>query len=248
MNNIYEIISNKLIADKTYEMILKGDTSQITKPGQFLNIKIEDGYRFFLRRPISICSYKENEIAIIYKILGKGTEVLAKKAKGDKLDILLPLGNGYTIKNEHQSQLLIGGGVGVPPLYELAKQMYEKGLNFDVVLGFNSKKDIFYEEEFKAYANNVYITTMDGSYGFMGNVIELIKEKKIEFDYYYSCGPEKMLEALIKENYEGQLSFEERMGCGFGACMGCSKKTLNSSKRICKEGPVLESWEVYIDD
>lgn len=248
MDKIYEVVSNKKIADKTFQMILKGDTSKISKPGQFLNIKIDDGFKYFLRRPISICTYKANEITIIYKILGKGTEVLAQKTIGDELDILLPLGNGYTIKNKPKKQILIGGGVGVPPLYELAKKMYSQGITFDVVLGFNTKNDVFYEKEFKKYSDHIYIATMDGSYGYKGNVLDLIKGLELKFDYYYSCGPEKMLEALIKEKYVGQLSFEERMGCGFGACMGCSKKTVNSYKRICKDGPVLESWEVFIDE
>lgn len=248
MSSMYEVLSNIKIADQTYQMIIKGDTSKITKPGQFINIKIDDGMRFFLRRPISICTFNDNEITIIYKILGKGTEVLAKKSIGEHLDILLPLGNGYDIKTTPKKQILIGGGIGVPPLYGLAKHLFKEKIDFDVVLGFNSSKEVFYEDEFKKYANKVHVATMDGSYGYKGNVIQLIKDMKLKFDYYYSCGPEKMLEALIREKYDGQLSFEERMGCGFGACMGCSKKTIDSYKRICKEGPVLESWEVFIDD
>ncbi len=248
MKNIYKILSNKIIAKDTFLMVLQGDTSKIEKPGQFLNIKIDDGLTHFLRRPISICSYIENEITIIYKILGQGTKTLSNKKPLEELDILCPLGNGYTINIEAEKQLLIGGGVGVPPLLELAKQMYALGIKFDVVLGFGSKDEVFLEADFKAYSENVYVSTMDGTYGYSGNVIELINSQKIAFDYYYACGPEKMLHALVKEGYKGQLSFEERMGCGFGACMGCSHKTLQSFKRICKEGPVLESWEVYIDE
>ena len=248
MNNIYEILSNICIAKETYKMILLGDTSKIEKPGQFINIRIGDGYDHFLRRPISICEYKENQITIIYKILGQGTKTLSKKKPGDKLDILCPLGNGYTIKKSIEKQLLIGGGIGVPPLYELAKRLNKLDIKFDVILGFNNENDIFLEKEFESLANQVFIATIDGSYGFKGNVIDLIKTKQIKVNYYYACGPEKMLHALVKENYKGQLSFEERMGCGFGACMGCSHKTIQSFKRICKEGPVLESWEVYIDE
>lgn len=248
MKNIYKIISNILIAKDTYQMILNGDTSKIEKPGQFLNIRIGDGYTHFLRRPISICSYDDNEITIIYKVLGEGTKTLSMKKPMEELDILCPLGNGYTINSKENKQLLIGGGVGAPPLLELAKQLFAQGIRFDVVLGFNNAADVFLEEKFHKYTKNVFISTMDGSYGYQGNVINLIQSQKLKFDYYYACGPEKMLHALIKEGYSGQLSFEERMGCGFGVCMGCSHKTIQSYKRICKEGPVLESWEVYIDE
>ncbi len=248
MKNIYKILSNNLIAKDTFQMVLEGDTSKIEKPGQFLNIKIDDGLIHFLRRPISICSYKDHEITIIYKVLGNGTKTLSMKSPMEELDILCPLGNGYTIQTIGKKQLLIGGGVGVPPLLELAKQMLKQGIEFDVVLGFGSKEDVFLEVEFKNYAQNVFVSTIDGTYGYAGNVIELIKSKNIEFEYYYACGPEKMLHALVKEGYVGQLSFEERMGCGFGACMGCSHKTIQSFKRICTDGPVLESWEVYIDE
>lgn len=248
MKNIYEIISNNLIAKNTFEMVLKGETINIKKPGQFLNIKIDDGLINFLRRPISICSYIDNEITIIYKVLGEGTRALSNKQPQEFLDILCPLGNGYTINTEYKKQLLIGGGVGVPPLLELAKQMFELGVKFEIVLGFGSKDEVFLEKEFRKYTEDIHVSTVDGTYGYKGNVIELIKSRKIEFEYYYACGPEKMLHALVKEGYKGQLSFEERMGCGFGACMGCSHKTLQSFKRICKDGPVLESWEVYIDE
>lgn len=248
MKNIYKILSNSLIAKHTFQMILEGETSEIEKPGQFLNIKIDDGLSHFLRRPISICSYKDNEITIIYKVLGKGTKALSMKKPMEKLDILCPLGNGYTLNKEAKKQMLIGGGIGVPPLLELAKQMVIEGIEFDVVLGFGSKSEVFLEEKFKEYAKNVFVATMDGTYGYFGNVIELIKSNNLNIDYYYACGPNKMLHALIKEGHNGQLSFEERMGCGFGACMGCSHKTIQSYKRICKEGPVLESWEVYIDE
>lgn len=247
MNNLYKVISNELIAKLTYRMVLEGDTSAIEKPGQFINIKIGDSYEHFLRRPISISDYDRSTITIIYKIFGSGTEKLAQTKSGEILDILSPLGNGYTINEERQKQLLVGGGVGVPPLYRVAKELYTKAIAFDVVLGFSTKKDIFLMREFQMLGARVYIATMDGTFGFKGNVVELIKKYDLDFDYYYACGPEKMLHALVKEGYEGQLSFEERMGCGFGACMGCSHKTVTSYKRICKEGPVLASDEVYIN-
>ncbi|KFZ27529.1 MAG: Dihydroorotate dehydrogenase B (NAD(+)), electron transfer subunit [Candidatus Izimaplasma bacterium HR2] len=244
MENKYKILLNKKIAKDTYKLIFEGKFNKEIAPGQFINIKIEDGYRFLLRRPISICDYHEDKITIIYKILGEGTKVLSLKKENEYLDILLPLGNGYKIMNECNSQLLVGGGVGIPPLYLLAKKLKQSNINFQVVLGFNTYEDIFLIEEFKALGVNVAVSTMDGSFGIKGNVIDVINELNIVYDYYYTCGPEKMLMSLIKTKKLGQLSFEERMGCGFGACMGCSIKTKTSYKRLCKEGPVLESSEV----
>lgn len=246
MNNLYTVISNSMIAHKTFEMVLKGDTDKIKNPGQFLNIKIDDSYQTFLRRPISISSYRDNYITIIYKIFGEGTKKLSKKQLNDQLDILSPLGNGYTINESVEKSLLIGGGVGVPPLVGVAEELYKKGKSFDVVMGFSTKTDVFLEAKFRSMGANVYIATIDGTYGYKGNVVDVIKNLGINFDYYYACGPEKMLHALVVEGYKGQLSFEERMGCGFGACMGCTHKTLDSYKRICKDGPVLESSEVFI--
>lgn len=246
MNNLYTVISNSKIAHKTYEMILKGDTKSIKNPGQFLNIKIDDSYKNFLRRPISISNYKENYITIIYKIFGEGTKNLSTKKFYDQLDILSPLGNGFNVDLSHNKSLLIGGGVGVPPLLGVAEELAKQQKEFDVVIGFNTKLDVFLEAKFRALGAKVYVATMDGSYGYKGNVVDVIKNLNISFDYYYACGPEKMLHALVETNYIGQLSFEERMGCGFGACMGCTHKTLDSYIRICKEGPVLESTEVFI--
>lgn len=245
MNNMYTILSNELIAYKTYKMILFGDTSKITAPGQFINIKINHE-NTFLRRPISISDYDCNTMTIIYKVFGEGTELLSKLKQFSTLDVLGPLGNGFTINKTAKKQLLIGGGVGVPPLYSVAKELHKNNIEFDVVLGFNTKSDVFLEGLFRGLGANVYITTMDGTYGYKGNVLDVINLKNLYFDYYYTCGPEKMLENIVTMKQEGQLSFEERMGCGFGACMGCSHKTLTSYKRICKEGPVLESSEVLI--
>lgn len=242
----YKVLSNTLIAYKTYEMKLYGNTSDITNPGQFINIKIDDSYQSFLRRPISISSYKENEITIIYKVFGEGTKRLSSKKFFDTLDVLSPLGNGFTIIDTNQKVTLIGGGVGVPPLIGVAQSLNEKGIKFDAILGFNNRHDVFKENVFQTLADKTYIATMDGTYGYHGNVLDVIKQLNIDVNYYYACGPEPMLHALVKEGYEGQLSFEERMGCGFGACMGCSHKTIDSYKRICKEGPVLESKEVFI--
>ncbi len=241
----YKVLEHNLIAKDTYEMILKTDDFKVD-PGQFVEIKVDDLH--FIRRPISISSYQNGKMTLIYKVLGSGTQALSTKKPKDQLDILGPLGTGYQIKTDKNHQILVGGGIGVPPLYQLAKEMKAKGLSFSVILGFNNKEDVFYEQAFKALTDNVYVATMDGTYGHQGTVLDVIKDRDINFDYYYACGPKPMLNALLREKTEGQLSFEERMGCGFGACMGCSMKTTTGYKRICKEGPVLESKEVLIDE
>ena len=236
---LYTIKSNKQIAKQVYEMILEGDTSYIKEPGQFINIEIKE---FYLRRPISICEYGDNFIKIIYKVVGQGTEALSKMKEGTVLDILTGLGNGFKIENAGDKPLLIGGGVGTPPMYELCKELIADGKKPTVVLGFNSKEDVFYENEFKKLGADVYITTVDGSYGTKGFVTDVIND---DYSYYYACGPKPMLKAVYdKINIDGELSFEERMGCGFGACMGCTCKTKQGFKRICKGGPVLKKGEI----
>ncbi len=238
-----KVVSNECLVDHVYKMILAGDTSAIKAPGQFINIQIEET---FLRRPISICDYDESTITIIYKCVGKGTIALAKYEAGKELDVLVGLGNGYSLMDgEHQ--VVIGGGVGVPPMYRLAKELLAKGVKVSAILGFNKKEEIFYEEEFKKLGCDVYVTTVDGSYGIKGFVTNALDT--LDFSYYYACGPKPMLRAIGKGNYgKGQMSFEEKMGCGFGACMGCTCKTKHGNKRICKEGPVLESEEVLWED
>jgi len=247
LDNKYKILLNEEIAKDTYKLMFAIDFKDKISPGQFINIKIEDSYKFLLRRPISVCDCTKSTLTIIYKILGEGTKVLSEKKENEYLDILLPLGNGFKINKEHKSQLLIGGGVGIPPLYLLGKRLKENNIKFKVVLGFNTLDDIFLVEEFKALGASVFVSTIDGSFGTKGNVIDTIKQRNIDYEYYYTCGPKKMLMSLAKSNKLGQLSFEERMGCGFGACMGCSCKTKTSYVRICKEGPVLESSEVILN-
>ncbi len=232
-----EIISNKHLTDSVMEMKLRGEVSTL-RPGQFVNIKL-DG--LFLRRPISVCNVEGDTLTIIYKIVGKGTEKMSEM-KGGVLDVLTELGNGYDLSLSGDSPLLIGGGVGVPPMYYLAKQLIKQGKKVSVILGFNTKSELFYEEEFKALGASVVVTTVDGSYGVKGFVTAAMKE---DYSYFYTCGPEPMLKAVFKESKtQGQLSFEERMGCGFGACMDCSCKTIYGNKRICKEGPVLKKEEL----
>lgn len=236
--NNYKILSNEKIAKDVYKMILEGDTQYITAPGQFINIKL-DGK--FLRRPISVCDCDENTITIIYKVVGSGTEYMAGLESGEVLDVLTGLGNGYDI-SKSSKPLLIGGGVGVPPMYMLAKKLIEDGQQPTVILGFNTKEEIFFEEEFRALGCDVSVATVDGSYGIKGFVTDAFPDN---YDYFYTCGPMPMFKAI--ENIaktSGQYSFEERMGCGFGACMGCSCKTKYGNKRICKDGPVLEREEI----
>lgn len=237
--NKYEIIENKALTQDVFRMILKGDTQYITAPGQFINIALEGK---FLRRPISVCDYDENTITIIYKVVGEGTSSMKLFKPGKVLDVLTGLGNGYDI-SKSTKPLLIGGGVGVPPMYNLAKALINAGQKPVVVLGFNTKSEIFYEEEFKALGCDTYVTTADGSYGIKGFVTDAINS--LDYDYFYTCGPLPMFKAVYNATKtSGQFSFEERMGCGFGACMGCSCKTKYGNKRICKDGPVLVKEEI----
>lgn len=234
----YKILSNEKIALGVYKMILEGDTQYIVAPGQFINIKL-DGK--FLRRPISICDCNSSTITIIYKVVGSGTEYMSELPVGEMLDVITGLGNGYNI-SKSSKPLLIGGGVGVPPMYMLAKKLIEAGQQPTVILGFNNEKEIFFEDEFKALGCDVRVTTVDGSYGIKGFVTDAFPD---DYDYFYTCGPMPMFKAIENTvTTSGQYSFEERMGCGFGACMGCSCKTKYGNKRICKEGPVLEREEI----
>ena len=206
------------------------------------NIELEGLY---LRRPISISDWSEDTITIIYKVVGRGTEQMSRMATGQELDVLTGLGNGFDADVECQKPLLVGGGVGVPPLYRLAKELIARGRKVSVVLGFNTAKEVFYAEEFRSLGADVYVSTADGSVGTKGFVTDAIRENGVDFDFFYSCGPLPMLKALCDcTDVKGELSFEERMGCGFGACMGCSCKTLAGNKRICKDGPVMKREEI----
>ncbi len=238
---LFKIISNKPLTNLVYEMCLNGNTSAIKRAGQFVNIAIDGLY---LRRPISVCDFSENFLKIIYKVVGEGTEQMSKMKPNTTLDILVGLGNGFSTNN-CQKPLLIGGGVGVPPMYKLAKNLIEQGKQVSVVLGFNTKEEIFYYNEFVNLGAKVYVATANGSMGTKGFVTDAIKVNNIDSDYFYACGPLPMLQALYNTlDIDGEMSFEERMGCGFGICMGCSCKTKNGHKRICKEGPVLKKNEI----
>ena len=236
---IYRIQYNQQLTADVWEMRLEGDTGAITAPGQFINIRL-DG--LFLRRPISICDWDGQGITIIYKVVGKGTAALGGMEQGQELDVLCGLGNGFDVSRCGERTLVIGGGVGVPPMYGLAKALLRAGKTPVAILGFNKKEEIFYEDRFRELGIETTVTTVDGSYGVKGFVTDALPE---EYGYFCACGPLPMLKAVYNAAAtSGLLSFEERMGCGFGACMGCSCKTKYGNKRICKDGPVLEKEEI----
>lgn len=237
---IYTLTENIPLAQNIFRMRLTGDNSAITTPGQFVNLKIDGCY---LRRPISVCDCRGEELTLIYKVVGKGTEIMSKLPIGSQLDTLAGLGNGFTVSRGGEAPLLIGGGVGVPPLYWLCRELVAAGARPTVVLGFNSAADVFYTREFEELGARVLLATADGSVGTRGFVTDVVGN--LDYTYFYSCGPEPMFRALDKVlTTFGEYSFESRMGCGFGACMGCSCKTKYGNKRICKDGPVLTREEV----
>lgn len=241
--SLFEIIENIPLTRDVYRMKLRGDLSQITRPGQFVNIRLSGLY---LRRPISVCDAENGILTLIYKAVGEGTRQMSRMAAGENLDVLTGLGNGYDLSRAGDRPLLLGGGVGVPPLYLLAKELVRAGKTPRVILGFNTKDEVFYEEEFRALGCDVTVTTVDGTCGTKGFVTDAMGEG---YTFFYTCGPEPMLKAVFRASKtSGQMSFERRMGCGFGACMGCSCKTLTGNKRICKEGPVMDKEDILWED
>ena len=240
---IYKILSNRQLAKDTWEMVLGGDSSALTNPGQFINIALEGLY---LRRPISVCCYEEGSITIIYKVVGKGTKKMVAMQPGDELDVLVGLGNGFDVEKARGRKVaVIGGGVGVPPMYDTARRLKRMGADVTAILGFATKDVSFYIEKFEELGVPVMVTTDDGSLGTKGFVTDALKASGCE--YFMACGPTPMLRALHRTGIPGQLSFEERMGCGFGACMGCTCHTLVGTKRVCKDGPVFPTEEVTFE-
>ena len=242
---IFIILSNELIAKHVWRMRLAGAEGLPIRSGQFVEIAVPGQY---LRRPISVCDYAEGVLTIIYKVVGVGTDAMSQWQAGQQVDMLIGLGNGYDLSRAGERPLLIGGGVGVPPLYMLARVLREQGKQVRVILGFNTKDEVFYEEEFRALGCVVEVTTADGSYGTKGFVTEARLDEGLGIPcstYYYSCGPLPMLKAVMKHWGDGgEVSMEERMGCGFGACMGCSIQTTEGTKRVCKDGPVFKTQEL----
>ena len=242
-DTIFTLLTQRALTKSVYELKLQGDTSGITRPGQFVNLRIDGLY---LRRPLSVCDLEGGVLTLIYKLVGKGTETLSRMRPGDRIPLLTGLGNGYDLSLAGERPLLIGGGVGVPPLYLLAKRLREEGRPVSAVLGFNTAAEIFYEAEFKALGCEVTVATADGSCGVKGFVTDALPA---EYSHVYCCGPEPMLRAVYRTiETGGSFSFEKRMGCGFGACMGCSCKTITAYKRICREGPVLQKEEILWED
>ncbi len=237
---IYKILKNEQLTESVYRMVLLGDTSALTAPGQFVNLTVEGCY---LRRPISVFDWNEETITIIYKVVGEGTEKMSKWQEGYECDILVGLGNGFDVTASGDEPVLIGGGVGIPPLYGLCKRLIQNGKKPKVILGFNKKEEIFCKEDFEAIGAETFVTTVDGSFGIKGFVTDALAD--LSYTYFYTCGPMPMFKAIEKTAVgSGEYSFEERMGCGFGACMGCSCKTKYGNKRICKDGPVLKREEI----
>ncbi len=242
--SIFTVEENRKLTADVMLLRLLGDTSDITAAGQFVNVKLNGLY---LRRPISVCDVEDNVLTLIYKIVGEGTEYMASLAPGAKLDLLTGLGNGYDLSVSGNNPVVIGGGVGVPPMYNLAKRLIAQGKEVTAILGFNKKEEIFFEDEFKALGCKTVVATADGSYGVKGFVTDALRD--IGYSYFYTCGPEPMLKAVYRaSSTSGQFSFERRMGCGFGACMGCSCKTITGNKRICKEGPVLVKEDILWEE
>ncbi len=237
---LFTVTSNEALAPGTFRMVLTGDTSAITGPGQFVNIALEGR---FLRRPISVCDWADGRLTIIYKVVGKGTDQMSRLPVGARLDLLTGLGNGYDLDKSGDKPLLIGGGAGVPPMFALAKKLLAQGKSPAVILGFNKAEELFLENDFRALGVPVTVATADGSLGVKGFVTDAMPQAG--YTHVYTCGPEPMLKAIYDKSVtSGQFSFEERMGCGFGACMGCTCKTKYGNKRICREGPVLEKEEI----
>ena len=237
----FTVIENTPLTELVYKMVLEGDTSAITNCGQFVDLRLPEKY---LRRPISVCDYSDTTLTLIYKIVGEGTEIMAKLPVGTRLDVLTGLGNGYDTSLSGDAPVLVGGGVGVPHMYNLAKKLVAEGKHPQVVLGFNTAEEIFLAKDFEALGIPVHIATANGSVGTKGFVTDVIKD--LSYTYFYSCGPMPMFRAMEKVMAtSGQYSFEERMGCGFGACMGCTIQTANGYKRVCKDGPVFYREEVF---
>lgn len=238
--SVFTLLSNRELAPTVFELKLQGDCSAITAPGQFVNIRLNG---FYLRRPISVCDLEGDVLTLIFKVVGQGTEAMSRMHSCEKLDLLVGLGNGYDLTLCGERPVLMGGGAGVPPMYLLAKRLLERGVKPVMILGFNTRQEIFYEEEFRTLGAETYVATVDGSYGTKGFVTDVLG--KLDYTHTCCCGPEPMLKAVYNASVtSGQYSFEERMGCGFGACMGCSCKTKYGNKRICKDGPVLVKEEI----
>lgn len=240
----FVIEENRQVSPRTRFIRLRGDVDALGAPGQFVNISIPGKY---LRRPVSVNRFfrKENELHLLYNVVGEGTEILSEMQPGSQLDILVGLGNGFSIPGNISHPLLLGGGIGAAPLLQLAYELVANGKKPVAVIGYNTEADSFgIEKELRDMGVASYVATVDGSVGTRGFVTDVIREKGLTFDYFYACGPMPMLRAVSALPVEGELSLECRMGCGFGACMCCSLETVDGAKRICKDGPVFKKSEL----
>ena len=236
-----KVTSNRPLAKGIWEMKLSGCTPEC-RPGQFVNLMIGGCY---LRRPISVCDWQDSILTLAYKIVGKGTRAMSEMNPGAEIDALAPLGNGFDTSVPCAGALLVGGGIGCAPLFKLSRALRAQGKDVTLVAGFRASDEIYYKEEFEALGVKVLIATEDGSAGVKGFVTDAIRYENPSYDYIYACGPMPMMRALCSvTDAPGQMSLEERMGCGFGICMGCTCKTMTGGKRICKEGPVFPREEI----
>ena len=236
---ILEVVSNVKVGKDVYLMRLEGDLSSINNPGEFVEIKLDN---YYLRRPISVCDFSSNHLELLYKVLGQGTKDMSSYEKGKKLDVIVNLGNGFDVSVSNKP-LLVAGGIGIAPMFALAKSFNNKGIKPTLIYGAASESDLVLLDELSKYCDLI-VCTDDGSLGYKGNVVSYLKENNVDFDKYYACGPQVMLKYLSLFNGNGYVSLEARMGCGFGACMGCSIMTTSGPNRVCKEGPVFEASEV----
>lgn len=239
---LYKVVSNVRLSAKTMRMVLEGDTQYITCAGQFVNVAVEGK---FLRRPISVCDYDEKTITLLYDVVGEGTKAMSLMEEGTVLDLLTGLGNGFSEDEPTRHPVLLGGGIGCAPLYNLAKKLIARGVEPVVILGFNSEADVVAEDMFRELGIATYVATVDGSCGTKGFVTDVIREESVQGDYFYACGPMPMLRAVCNGlEWSGEVSLDERMACGFGVCMCCSIETKSGVKRICKEGPVFRKEDL----
>lgn len=245
MKTIFKVIENTKVAAKTWRMVLEGDTSRITTPGQFVNLEVEG---HFLRRPISLCDAADGKLTLLYDVVGEGTELMSRWKPGHLVDTLTGLGNGFDPDCNVERPLLLGGGIGVAPLLLLARFLVAAGRSPIAVLGFNKAEDIVLVDELRLAGAEVYVATADGSAGTKGFVTDAIREHCLPTEYFYACGPMPMLRALaLGMDCPGELSLDDRMACGFGVCMCCSIKTRSGAKRICKDGPVFKKEELIFE-
>jgi dihydroorotate dehydrogenase electron transfer subunit len=241
---VFTVADNRPLSRRLSRLRLNGDSSAIAGPGQFVSLSLPG---FFLRRPFSVCDWDASGFSIVYEQVGKGTEAMLSLTPGDTLDVLTGLGNGFDLRRAGNAPLLVGGGSGVSPMLGLTRRLLSEGRTPHVILGFSGREDVALLEDFRLIGVCPTVTTLDGSFGLRGFVTDALDD--LEPSFFYACGPEAMLRAVSERcACDGQLSFDARMGCGFGACMGCTRPTRSGPKRVCKDGPVFDKGEILWED